>query len=197
MNIVALETVAVPGSLALATDGEVHWQATLGQAEKSAEMLVGRLETGLQRLQWSLPELQLVGVTAGPGSFTGLRVGITVAKILAYAAGCSIAAIDTMLAIAAAMPNPSAAILVVMDAQRRGFLCQRFRAAGSGVPRATGPREIRTAQDILDEPDDVTLVGPGLARLVNQLSQRNVAPRGIMEPSSRNGGEAGLAGRIA
>ena len=185
MKIVALETTMVPGSLALAVDGTALWHGQLMPHEKSAETLAICLQAGIRQLSWSVPEVQLVGVTVGPGSFTGLRVGVTTAKMLAYVAGCPVAPIDAMLAIAAGVPDPPEELLVVVDAQRRGFYCQRFQTGSSDIPQPAGPREIWSADRVLREPRQLTLVGPGLARLTECLANRNVAASDCWAPHAQ------------
>ncbi len=59
-----------------------------------------------------------MAVSVGPGSFTGLRVGVVCAKTLAYANGCQLAAVDTLEAIAANSPADVVSVHVIADAQR-------------------------------------------------------------------------------
>lgn len=186
MKIIVLETAVVPGSVALAREESVVWAAKLAVRERSAESLASRLDAGLRAVDWSVRDIGLVGVTAGPGSFTGLRVGVTAAKILAYTAGCPVAPIDTMQAIAAGVPHPPADMLVVMDAQRRGLLCQRFCARSGGTPRPAGAREIWSADRVLAEPLPTMLVGPGLTRLADRLEEHRTVPSRYWEPEARS-----------
>jgi tRNA threonylcarbamoyladenosine biosynthesis protein TsaB len=68
-----------------------------------------------------------VAVSIGPGSFTGLRVGVVFAKTFAYVTGCKLAAVDTFRAIAAACPDDVSNVVVVSDAQRRELFVGRYR----------------------------------------------------------------------
>ena len=72
----------------------------------------------LEQVGWRREDVQLVAVTLGPGSFTGLRVGVTTAKTFAYAAGADILGIDTLEAIAAEAPVELRRLAVAVDAQR-------------------------------------------------------------------------------
>ena len=75
----------------------------------------------LKQVGWRPDDVQLVAVSVGPGSFTGLRVGVTAAKVFAYAVGAEVLGVDTLEAIAAASPDDVAEVSAVIDAQRASW----------------------------------------------------------------------------
>ena len=91
MRVLALETSERIGSLAtLQTNGqqvEVVCEATLPADQRAAQSLLPAVRSILHDSGWEPKQLDLVCVTTGPGSFTGLRIGVTAAKTLAYAVG--------------------------------------------------------------------------------------------------------------
>jgi tRNA threonylcarbamoyladenosine biosynthesis protein TsaB len=103
-------------------------------------------------------------VSVGPGSFTGLRVGIVCAKTLAYATGCRLAAVDTMEAIAANSPPDVKVVQVIADAQRGDVYVGAYERGVDGVWRRESPLVILKADSWragLRIGEVVT--GPGLA----------------------------------
>ena len=90
----ALETVATAGSVALLQGDTLHSERQLPPAARSARTLTAVIQD-----LWNVagkPKIQLIGVASGPGSFTGLRVGITTAKTLAFAWNAKLIGINTL-----------------------------------------------------------------------------------------------------
>src|SRR5262245_22963627 len=112
MLTLAVETSGPVGSVALLDGEQCLDERVLELGRHHGQALVpeiGRLLAGQGRMP---RDCALIAVSAGPGSFTGLRVGIVCAKTLAYAAGCRVAAVDTLLAIACNSPGEVAAVQV-------------------------------------------------------------------------------------
>jgi tRNA threonylcarbamoyladenosine biosynthesis protein TsaB len=134
-RILALETSKLTGSVAAAADGKVLAELQLDPQQRSAQSLAPAIRTLLRQVGWQPREIRLLAVTVGPGSFTGLRVGVATAKVFAYAAGAEVLGISTLEAIAAATPDGVAAVSVAVDAQRGDVVAQPFRRA----PQASAP----------------------------------------------------------
>jgi tRNA threonylcarbamoyladenosine biosynthesis protein TsaB len=106
-----------------------------------AEALIGQVEALLARAGIDFADLERVAVTTGPGSFTGLRVGLSAARAFALALDIPVLGIPTMLALSLA-GQPGAPLSVLVDARRGEVWCQRF--AGPGNP-ARGPERLPLA----------------------------------------------------
>src|ERR1700685_4685945 len=101
MLILGTEPPGAGGSIAFCRDGVCLAEQSLeGAPRRHAQTLVSQIEATLGRLEFKMADLEGVAVSVGPGSFTGLRVGVVCAKTLAYAIGCPLAAGDTLAAIA-------------------------------------------------------------------------------------------------
>lgn len=96
----ALESIAKTGSLAIFREGDVLWHQTVGDSGRTAAEFAVVLDQALRWLEDQQQQLSFISVAAGPGSFTGLRVGITTCKTLAYALQVPVMPIGTMIAIA-------------------------------------------------------------------------------------------------
>ncbi len=134
-RLLALETSGRTGSVALAEvepNGEISRLECfeLPESERSAKSLVPTIQKILQTVGWKPHDLTTIGVTIGPGSFTGLRVGITTAKTMAYALGTKIIGINTLAALAEpemdASPSKKGSVWALLDAQRQERFMARF-----------------------------------------------------------------------
>lgn len=126
MYLIALETSGRRAAAAL-FKGERHrdhraprmlWEARCGPAEPAAQALIPTIAKGLRDCGVETRQLGLVVVAAGPGSFTGLRIGVTSAKTLAYAVGARLVAVPTLAAMAASVPQGAGRLWTLLDAQR-------------------------------------------------------------------------------
>ena len=97
MKILALETTERVGSVAVARDDNLLSEMKLDPNKRSTQSLALGLAAVLQQVGWHTTDLDLVATCVGPGSFTGLRVGVTTAKTLAYAAGADILVAGTAI----------------------------------------------------------------------------------------------------
>ncbi len=105
MRVLAIETSARAGLVALADDEEVVSVQDGGRAGHLAEWLLPAVEQGLEEAGWRRAQLDLVVVGLGPGSFTGLRVGLATAKGLAVVLGVPLVGVDSLQVLAAAAPE--------------------------------------------------------------------------------------------
>ncbi|MGN1273415.1 MAG: tRNA (adenosine(37)-N6)-threonylcarbamoyltransferase complex dimerization subunit type 1 TsaB, partial [Thermoguttaceae bacterium] len=96
MKILAFETIEMSASAALLDDENVLASTTLPPQQRSAQYLAPAVRDLLAQTGWKPTDVQLIVVSQGPGSFTGLRVGITFAKIFAWAVGADVIALNTL-----------------------------------------------------------------------------------------------------
>src|SRR5512140_54317 len=146
MLILALDTTTRAGSLALVRDGRLLEVAEGDPALTHAVRLPGEILDALARHHLTLDDLDLYGVAVGPGSFTGLRIGIATIQGLAVAHGRRVVGVSALDALAEAA-GPAAADVdgapVVraawMDAQRGEVYGRLFRPAGAAWQPVTDP----------------------------------------------------------
>jgi len=113
-------------SAVLLADGAVL-SAAENRARGHAEVLIGQIDGLLARAEIGYPGLQRVAVTTGPGSFTGLRVGLAAARGFGLALGVPVLGIPTLLALSLGGP-PDVPLTVLADARRGEVWRQRFAA---------------------------------------------------------------------
>ncbi len=171
MLILGIETSGSKGSIAVCRGRECLAESPLEDApRRHAQTLVSQMRAALRHLKLRVADLDAVAVSIGPGSFTGLRVGVVCAKTLAYAARVRLAAVDTLLAIAANSPPDVGAVHVIADAQRGELFAAAFRRSPAGEWVAEGPtRLVPAATWAAARKRDDCITGPGLALCAEQI----------------------------
>jgi tRNA threonylcarbamoyladenosine biosynthesis protein TsaB len=132
----AFDTSTQWGRFALARDDEVLEYRPLNVSGSYADALLPIIEDMLAQSGHRKCELSVVGVTVGPGSFTGVRIGVATAKGLAWGLGCNLVGVTSLAAMAAALleENPASELAVpVLDARRGEVFAGIFRRDGSWV----------------------------------------------------------------
>ncbi len=164
-RILAIETSDAIASLAAAEGDRLLVELELPAEQRSARSISPGMIELLSRVGWHAKDVQLVAVSVGPGSFTGLRVGITAAKAFAYAVGAEVVAVNTLEALAAGLPEGWEHAAAAVDAQRGDVAGQRFRPDATGRPIAVGPMRVLPAKAWVAElPEDTIVVGPAAAK---------------------------------
>jgi tRNA threonylcarbamoyladenosine biosynthesis protein TsaB len=166
-----IETSQRQGQVALA-DGEtiVGWRR-LEESRRHARDLAPFTQALLDEHACRARDLTAVIVSRGPGSYTGLRVGVMSAKTLAYATGCALLAVDTFAAIARQAPAEVLVLDVLADAQQDNFYLQRFGRPRPGEAlQPQWPLEIRPFAAWLKElGTDTWVSGPGADVVATRL----------------------------
>lgn len=182
MRVLALDTTGVFGSLALVEDGVTAEEIPLHSPDGFAHLIFGQIETALARRNWPLESIGLFAAASGPGSFTGVRVGLTAVKGLAEACGRPAAAVSNLRALASFGTAPFRA--VVLDA-RRG---QVFGAVYDAALRPVQPETVMAFLDWqAGLPVGVEFVGQDLAPFLPAIGERPhvTAPRAIAAAVAR------------
>lgn len=138
-RLLAIDTAGPVLGLAVLDQGRIQHAVDRSGPLQHVEHIVPQIAALLEEVGWPIATLDAVAVSAGPGSFTGLRVGMAAAKAVALAGGIPVVSIDTLMALAATeqyhqeiTSPPSAAdrpstIVPVLDARKRQFYAAAFR----------------------------------------------------------------------
>ena len=188
--ILALETSGRHGSVAVLRGDETLSQGKIEASQRTASAMTPLIAEVLRSGDLRLAEIDIVGVTIGPGSFTGLRVGVTTAKTLAYVTKCQVIGVNTLDAIACQAPSSVASVWVVIDAQRQQLFAAYYErdAAGRMVERR--------ATHLIDKQDWLhafnagdAVMGPGLNKLQSDLpAEIQVIDNTLWEPTAASVG---------
>jgi tRNA threonylcarbamoyladenosine biosynthesis protein TsaB len=126
-KLLILETSGRTGEVALARGPVIVQHRLLDQTRLHARDLAPAVAEMLKAEGWKPAEIQGLIINRGPGSYTGLRVGIMSAKAFAYATGCALIAVDGFAAVARQAPAEALQIAVIADAQQDRIYQQTFR----------------------------------------------------------------------
>jgi tRNA threonylcarbamoyladenosine biosynthesis protein TsaB len=154
---------------------------------RSAQTLAPAIVRLLAEQRIEAQQIGLVATTVGPGSFTGLRVGVTAAKTFAYAVGAQVLGISTLDALAHGVPQSLLAgvppeMHVVLDAQRRELFWGRF---GGDLTRLEPDRLVPAEEWLSGLRPGTVVTGAGLARPLDRLPAGVVATTpDVWEPSA-------------
>lgn len=123
LRILGIETATRAASVAVIFNGKILAESLRESPQSFSETLMPQVEEVI-KLSGAFENLDAVAVSIGPGSFTGLRIGLATAKALAYAWGIKIIGVPTLQALA--YNFPSAKVLPMIDAQKNRAYCQLF-----------------------------------------------------------------------
>lgn len=204
--ILAVDTSGMCGTLAISRDGKLLEERELEQSRRRhAQTLISEVQELLHAHEVASTDVEVVAVSHGPGSFTGLRVGIVFAKTFAYATGCQIVAVDTLQAVAEAVTGGEfrrvTRLQVVSDAQREQLFVSDFRRTPGGLWSADSPIDIVDCEAWQNQAAELAssefaVSGPGLVKVADELSQSVLQlPKEMWTPRAAN--VAAIAERLA
>ncbi len=171
-----------------------------GPGESSSQQLIPQIQTLLSEANWTIGELELICLAIGPGSFTGLRIGLVTAKTLCYTSGARLIAVPTLQAIARQtcaqmQPVTGSRINVVLNAHRQQLFCSHYTVGVENLLEGEDEVAVVDADLWLKElePGEI-LTGSGLRRLEARLPEQtsgSLAPESCWLPTPATLAEIG------
>lgn len=161
MKLLALDTATEACSVALWLDGEVDVE-TVELAHGHAQRILPMIDARLAAHRLRLADLDGLAAGRGPGGFTGLRLGVSVAQGLAFGAGLPVVGISNLAAVAQAMFGREAQathVLVANDARMKEVYTALYRRSDGGLAVLEGAERV-------SRPDAVSIAVPAGARVV-------------------------------
>jgi tRNA threonylcarbamoyladenosine biosynthesis protein TsaB len=173
MLILGFDSATSACSAALCHDGDTLAHRFEVMAQGQAEFLMGMINEVMEEAGKGYGDLDLLAVTTGPGSFTGLRIGLAAARGLALAGDLPCLGITTFEAVAAGVPETEwdgATLLVAIESKREDIYVQLFAAGLEplSAPQAVLPEALATAMDCPSITEERVLV-------VGDAGQRSIA----------------------
>lgn len=168
MRILAIDTATEMCSVSLSVSGEVRSREVLA-ANRHSSMVLGMVDELLAEAALTLNQLDLLVNDIGPGSFTGIRIGLGVAQGLAYGADLPLLGVDALTTLAKGAGNLDDDVLAMIDA-RMGQIYWGHFACQAGFPVLQGALHMSEPQGLtgLDRP--VHVVGSGWDTYADSLS---------------------------
>jgi len=187
VRILALETSERIGSVAILDSGALLGETRLNPAERTASSLAPAIAELLSQVAWKPSNLELVAVNVGPGSFTGLRQGVTMAKTLAYSLGIEVLGVHTLESIGMAAPAEVERLAVAIDAQRQQVFAGELVRNDEGLLRIVGELQILDNDAWLGQLAPGTHVsGPALKKIAASApGTLNLLPESLWLPTAQ------------
>ncbi len=172
MIVLGLETSAARGGVALLRDNETIAEQSFEKGLVHGREVAPAIKEVTDRAGVALRDIDLISVDIGPGSYTGVRVGIATAKALAWALGKELAAVISLDALAEAAKGLGGVIVPVLDARRQQLYSATYDAKSGALTRNAGPALFDLEGFIETVPRPAVLLGDALARFPEQFPQR-------------------------
>ena len=192
MKILALETATITGSVAVVDDnkgliGEVRVDVKVAHSER----LMPSVEWLLNASGLSIDDIDAFGVSIGPGSFTGLRIGLSTAKGLAFSTGKPLVPVKTLDAFARTLAYCSYTICPMLDARKNEVYAGLYRWEDD-ICKKIMPETAISPEDLLNDikgSGPILFTGDGTVKyhdLIENILEKNAifAPSYSMSPSA-------------
>lgn len=127
MNILALDTATTVMGVALLQNEKVLAAQITNQRRNHAEQLLNVVQNALASLQWEPSDIDMLAVSRGPGSYTGVRIGVTVAKTFSWALGIPLYSESTLRLLAENGNHFSGLVVPLIDARRSRVYAAAYR----------------------------------------------------------------------
>jgi tRNA threonylcarbamoyladenosine biosynthesis protein TsaB len=173
MKVLGIDTSGYANAIGVVDDGRVLADLTFEAKADSLQKIVANTDMALKKAGLTLEEIEGIGVGLGPGSWTGIRVGVTVAKILAYSTGRPAAGVSTLEALAFAAMDTAGFICPIIGAGIGDTVYAGFYRASENGPVKEGEYYVGSLQgltDMIKEP--VALVGADIETYGSAISEK-------------------------
>ena len=186
MLILAFETSAKAGSVALLEEGVLLAESYCNTGLTHSQTIMVMAQDILKSCGKTPADVRAIAVAAGPGSFTGIRIGVAAAKGFAWGADIPCCGVSTLEAMALGLGAYDGYVLPVMDARRSQVYNAVFCADGGQLTRVTEDRAIALsdlAEEIKNFKKPIFLVGDGATLCYNTL--KDAVPNLVLPPEHR------------
>lgn len=185
MIVLGIESSTPVASVALVSDAGLRGEITLNIGLTHSEQLLPLVDTLLYQTKTRLDEVEGIAVGGGPGSFTGLRIGIATAKGLAQGRNIPLVGIPTLLALAYTQEGCSGLVSPVMNARKNEVYTALFRF-GTGEAEQLAPYQAaapgKWARELDTYGEPVTITGDGVEAYID-LWEEILKKKAVFPPS--------------
>ena len=171
LNILAINTSASSGSIALSKNGVITFITYLDVRVTHSERLLKQIDLGLQQCNLQVKDLDLICVAIGPGSFTGIRIGLATAKGLSYAHRIPLLPIDNLALLAHNLQSVELPRLVLIDARMNEVYAALYDKDDNVV---IPPQNCRPQEICAELTERVLLIGDGVEKYWNEIEESGI-----------------------
>lgn len=192
MKILGVESSATAASVAIYSDGKILSQVQSNTGLTHSQTLLPMVEAVLSLTNSTLKDMDYIAVSNGPGSFTGVRIGVSAVKGMAQPLNLKCVEVSTLETIAKPLENAGCYAVAVMDARCNQVYTAQFDCE-NGFNRVTADEAItidELAETLKEIDKPIVLIGDGtlvaFAKLKNVISNITIASPSIRYQSAAN-----------
>lgn len=165
MKRLGIDTSTRTCSVAICDDATLLAEMTVAGKDRPSDRLMTSIEQCLAVAGLASGDLDGIAIGAGPGSFTGIRIGVTVAKTLAYTLRKPVTAVSSLDAAAANVPASRWPLWVVVDARKEKLYAARYEIGPDGWPVRVDEEQLLPLEKLLPQlTGEIAILGDGLVR---------------------------------
>lgn len=195
--LLALETSGLCGSVALLHRDRCLAEYSLQTDGTHSKRLLGAIEFLLGQAQVGWQDLDGIAVSLGPGSFTGLRVGLSTAKGLAMAADKPLLGVSSLDSLAGQFPYVTQQICAVIDARKKEVYAALYAADGTATVQRRSDYLVLSAEALAARIDTPTILAGDGALLYRPLFRETLQDLALEAPHETHFLRAAAVGRLA
>ena len=175
MKVLGIETSGLVGNIAVCDGNRVVARKLYGKNFSHGKEIISSLESLFNEAKWEPGDIDLIAVSTGPGSYTGLRVGVTCAKTLAYGLGKPVIDVPTLdVLVENVEGNGAKTICPVLDAKRKSVYACIYERSGNESRKSTDFLIISAGDLIKILPESTLIFGDGIAPYRDIFTQKNL-----------------------
>lgn len=174
--ILAIETSSLVSSVAIMTEKKLLAELNIETNKHHSENLIIHIQDLLKQAEVDKKELSAIAVSTGPGSFTGLRIGLATAKAIAYTLQIPVIGISTLYGLAWNLFSEGALLCPTMDAQKGNVYTGIFEIK-NGVIIEHWPEKVESVENVLQEVgknSKIMVLGEGVPLLFKSLEEQGL-----------------------
>ena len=180
MRVLGIDTSGYTNAVGMVDGGRVLADFAYEARADSLEKIVSNIDSALESAGLALDDVQGFGVGLGPGSWTGIRIGVTVGKILAYSADKPVCGIPTLEALAYGAGNISAPVCAIISAGTRDTIYAAFYRTENGAVTRAGEYYVGDIQGLAEKvKEPVVLIGAEI-KLYRELMVQALGSPGMI-----------------
>ena len=198
MNILMIDTSGPACGVAISQNGKIVCELQLTSGKTHSQRVMPMVDRALEMCEMTIADIDLFGAVAGPGSFTGVRIGVSTVKALAHAAGKPCIGIDALEALAANITDFDGVVCPILDARAQQVYGAMFKAGMPPVRLMEDEAEKLTL--FLDRVEaageDALFIGDGVEPCRKMIEER-LGERAYFAPAQHLGLRAASACALA
>ena len=186
MIILALDTSSMVATVALMDEEKLIGEYSINHKRTHSQKLMPMIDALLKDCEMKIQDVDYVAVAEGPGSFTGLRIGVATAKGLAHALDIPVVGVSTLDALAFNIPFCHGLVCPILDARRGQVYTAVYKWDQEALHQVEGSMAI-TIDDLIEKlrsrPEKIIFLGDGISSNIDTLKEK-LGERVVVSPQS-------------